>query len=150
MAHLVAVRASDGAILWQTPFDYSDLLLAANDHTVYGTTLIGSVVAFDAQSGQPLAAFPDNGASIIAARGAVTGSVIAATGQFVLIKGGRGLQALSTVDGHVLWDARVDFGAGEESATAVRVTDNLIIGGDGTQVITAVRVRDGSIARHLV
>jgi outer membrane protein assembly factor BamB len=152
LAHLVAVRVSDGAMLWQAPVDYSDLLLAANDHAAYGTTIIGTVVAVDAHTGHSQAAFPDNGISYAAAPGAVEGSVIAETDQFVLLSpspGARPLRALSAVDGHMLWDAPLDFGAGEESATAVRIPVDLVIGGDGTQVITAISVHDGSVAWHL-
>jgi outer membrane protein assembly factor BamB len=153
LAHLVAVRGSDGATLWQTLFDYSPAILAANDHAVYGTTIIGTVVGVEAHSGRPLAAFPDNGASLFPAPGAVRGWVVAATEQFVLISpslgGSRHLWALSAADEHMLWDAPVDFGAAAESPSAVRITDDLVIGGDGTQVITAVRVHDGSIAWRL-
>jgi outer membrane protein assembly factor BamB len=149
LAHMVAVRASDGALLWQTIYEFGYGALAANGHAVYGTTTMGTVVGFDAHTGQPLATFPDNGASYFPTPGAVKGEVVGASEQLVLIEDGHGLQALSAVDEHVLWTAPVDFVAAEEFASAAHVTDNLVIGAGGTGLISAVRVRDGSIAWHL-
>jgi outer membrane protein assembly factor BamB len=149
---LVAVRASDGAMLWQTPYNMDTRVLAANDHTVFGS-MTGAVVAFDAHTGENVAAFPNYGMANYAEPGAVKGYVMAA-GETVALIGAYAtavphLRAVSAVDGRVLWDSPVEFGADAEFPTTVRLTNDLIIGGDGSQILAAVRLSDGSVAWRL-
>jgi outer membrane protein assembly factor BamB len=148
-ALLVAVKGSDGARLWQTPFDLAVKPLVVNDRAVYGTESGGVLFTFDAHTGQPRTATTLGGVGSPGADGSSRGWVMTASEQIVLVSdnlpNAPHLRALSAVDGTVLWDVPVEFGLSASVPARVDIAGDFIYSVDGYNNLTAVRVQDGSV-----
>ncbi len=146
---LWAVRASDGARLWQTLFDYSFRPLVGNDHALYAGGY-GTVLGWDAHTGQPLTS--DSPYAVGDKTGTQSDFPMAATEKVVLLAINKtrplDMQAFSAVDGHLLWEVPLSL-TGDASLAltcCIRIVGDFIYIIDGSNGITALRVRDGSLA----
>lgn len=148
---LVAVRASDGARLWETPFDsnFMPLVVVGNDHALYAGTGSGTVLGWDTHTGQRLASDSPYAIGDHQVAGTVDGSPVAASDKVVLLatfkSGTRYMQAFSAMDGHMLWEVP-NPGFSTSIIGNVRFVGDFIYIMDPEGAITALRVRDGSLA----
>jgi outer membrane protein assembly factor BamB len=153
-ALLVAVKASDGAPLWQAPFDLDVQRLVVNDRAVYGTVTGGVLFAFDTHTGKPLTTTSQGGVGSPDTTAFSQGWVMTASERIVLVSDNQPnaphLRALSATDGTVLWDVPVEFGLSASVPARVQIAGDFIYSVDGNNNITAVRVSNGSVAwqRH--
>lgn len=147
---LMAVNARDGSIVWQVHEDVVFRPAVVNDRAIYGYgTQPFSIYAFDTQSGRQLTGVSRTAEGTPGSNSYAQGNLIAATDRFVLVdylpSNVSRTQALSAVDGKVLWDVAVGFDDEAVPRAGVLVADDFIYGTYDNSII-AVRVSDGSVA----
>lgn len=146
--NLLAVRASDGAKLWQTPFDFSFKQFVGNDHAVYAGTMSGILLGWDAHTGQRLTSDSPYIVGDHDQTGTRSGIPLATSEKVVLVYHLH-MQAFSAVDGRLLWEVPLSL-TPDVSFTAptccIRTVGDFIYIIDGSLGITALRMRDGSLA----
>jgi outer membrane protein assembly factor BamB len=164
---LVALNERDGSLLWQEREDVALLPGAVTDRTLYLSGLsmpLGPSIpypntyAFDAHSGRQLTASSHTATGTLGSTIYARGVFVAATDQFVLVYDSQSdpmhprTWALSASDGKVLWDVPGDVLNVEDAPTIIRISGDFIYSsvvnfpGGANSGVTAVRVRDGSVA----